>query len=42
MKEHLKESIGIDAITLLDQPMKNIFKQLNTEEPHYLFQKYNE
>jgi beta-1,4-mannosyltransferase len=42
MREHLKKTIGINAVTLPDQAMKNIFKRLDLTESHRLFQKYIE
>ncbi len=42
MKKNLKKMFNIDAITLPDQAMKNVFKRLNLEEAHTVFQKYGE
>jgi beta-1,4-mannosyltransferase len=42
MREHLSTTIGINAIVLPDQAMMNIFRRLDIEESHNLFQKYNE
>ena len=40
MQKHLKQEIGIAAINLPDRAIKNVFKKLNLEESHQLFQKY--
>jgi beta-1,4-mannosyltransferase len=40
MKNHLKNQMNIDAITLPDRAIKNVFKKLNLEESHQLFEKY--
>jgi beta-1,4-mannosyltransferase len=42
MKENLKDMFGIDAITLPDQAMRNVFKRLSIEESHSVLQKYEE
>ena len=42
MKKNLKDMFNIDAITLPDQAMRNVFKRLNLEEAHTVFQKYEE
>jgi beta-1,4-mannosyltransferase len=42
MKKHLADTMGIEAIVLPDQAMKNIFKRLDINESHSLFQKYSE
>jgi beta-1,4-mannosyltransferase len=40
MKKHLKNQFNIDAINLPDRAIKNVFKKLNLDESHLLFQKY--
>ena len=42
MKKHLYEIFRINALTLPDQAMKNVFKRLSVEESHEVFEKYNE
>jgi len=40
MRQHLKESMGIDAIALPDLAMPNVFRLLTIEESHDFFNKY--
>ena len=40
MKKHLKDNFGIEAINLPDRAMEGIFKRLELNESHELFQEY--
>ena len=40
MKVHLKENFGIEAINLPDRAMEGIFKRLELDESHLMFQEY--
>ena len=40
MKRHLKETMNIDAINLPDRAMEGIFKRLELNESHEMFQEY--
>ncbi len=42
MRKDLKENMGIDAIVLHDRALKGVFKKLDLNESHDLFQRYNE
>lgn len=42
MRKHLKDELKINAINLPDRAMKNVFRRLNLNETHQLFQKYVE
>jgi beta-1,4-mannosyltransferase len=41
MKKHLKNEMNINAINLPDRAIKNVFRRLNINESHQLFERYN-
>jgi len=42
MQKDLKQNMNINSIVLHDRALKGVFKKLNIEESHELFQKYQE